>query len=90
MKAVERVEHLLQGALEAVDVEIASNTLSPKEQLYRFRLNLEQMLNEVRSNTLPPKPARDRGMGRIIVDSWPLTSETGNAIARAEQAYKDL
>lgn len=39
---------------------------------------------------LPPQSQREKGIGRIVTDSWPLSSDAGVAAIEAEQAYVRL
>lgn len=58
------------------------------QQLEMFRSELKRMLTNLEAETLPPKAERLSGMGRVIVDSWPLGSSLGETIIDAERAYK--
>lgn len=60
-----------------------------QNQLLPFRLHLEKIYLQLKSDQLPSKNNREFGMGRAIVDSWPLDSKLGNLLCSAEQAYRD-
>jgi len=48
------------------------------------------MEQQIESSVLPPAEQRVRGMGNIVVDSWPMDSELGALILAAEQTYLKL
>lgn len=62
--------------------------VSNPQQLAAFQKELTRMLSELESSDLRPLSQRSSSMGRVIVDSWPLGSELGELIIRAEGAYR--
>jgi hypothetical protein len=42
---------------------------------------------ELTNGSLPAKADRKSGMGRMIVDCWPMDFELGDKLISAEQAY---
>jgi hypothetical protein len=58
------------------------------------RVDLEKCLERMRkideelmNGSLPAKADRKSGMGRMIVDCWPMDFELGDRLISAEQAY---
>ena len=45
-------------------------------------ITMEQLVNE---KAFPPIAERDQGMGRMVVDSWPMESSLGELVLKAEQ-----
>lgn len=91
----EKVLEMVRTALHQVNAEIdrhqrGQGTVGTPEQLGQCRRTLEAMEKRVDSGSLPPKAERHSGMGRMVVDSWPLGSALGGLILEAEQAYMRL
>ncbi len=59
-------------------------------QLRSFESHLQEILAQLESNHIPPKNMRKLGMGKAIVDCWPLESKLGNLLCSAENAYQKL
>jgi len=57
-------------------------------QLQSSRNQLEQMLVQLETNTLPPLESRLSGMGHMVGDSWPPNDPLGIALLEADQAYR--
>lgn len=95
MSKRERAMAICKQALRELTVELSlqeknQGMIADREQLVRFERYLERILCQLESNRLPPKNTREFGMGRAIVDSWPLDSKLGSLLCSAEQAYRDL
>lgn len=45
------------------------------------------IIHMLRSGKLPQKANRKSGIGRLIVDEWPMDSQLGNQILDALSAY---
>jgi hypothetical protein len=59
-----------------------------RPQLLQFQETLQQMLRVAQDDTFDTAAhLRPEGMGRIIVDSWPFTSELGALILEALQLF---
>ncbi len=93
MEQVERIRLLIQTAIRAIDDRLGIEDIPEggplsETQLHDFRQILVQMasnldsLEDIQGETRSPTR-----MGRVIVDSWPLDSEIGEAILAAEQEY---
>lgn len=86
-----KVIALTKDALSELDNTITSNyNKYPHSHLVKFKHYLEEMLKELNFTQLPSKSFRNKGMGHVIVDSWPLNSVLGDKIISAENAYLDL
>ena len=57
---------------------------APRVQLESFRRAFSEMRHLLRSGA---PPAKNFGVSRAVVDSWPHSSALGRAIIDAEQAY---
>jgi len=80
---------LIKNAIQDIDTELAAHsegrgTVSNEAQLKEFRACLETMVLELRGET---QGAVQVGMGHVIADSWPYSSDLGETIVRAEQAF---
>ena len=87
-----------QAALGALDAELerhgrGANEVGDSRVLRQCRLQVQAILDQIERDAVPPKPQRLRGMGHMIVDSWPHDGplgELGLQLLRAEQSYLDL
>lgn len=82
----------IQTALIQIDEEVARHmrgeeTIGTLEQLRHCRETLRSMEKSLHSGKLPPRNERPSGMGRMIVDAWPIGTELGTLLLRIEQAY---
>lgn len=90
----ERALEAVEQAMSALNEEMARHErgegrVGNIHQLRGVREQLEVMHRQLSGN-LPPREHRVWGAGRMIVDEWPLNSELGNLVLRAEQAYRNL
>ena len=95
MIKTEHALRLIREAKEAVSQELARNaagagTIGTSNQLVAVRQKLEAMEHSICDGALPPKSSRDRGMGRMVSDSWPLGSALGEMVLSAEEVYVRL
>ena len=95
MSKIERVLGLIRAAHRAVSDELVraatgTGSVGTTAQLTSVKQKLEEMERAIASGDLPPKPLRDRGMGRMVSDSWPLGSSLGEMVLLAEFAYVHL
>lgn len=98
MSNIDRTDHTLQlikTAKLAVDQElerctVGTGTVGTLSQLTTIRKKLEAMEVTILSDAMPPQSNRDRGMGHMISDSWPLGSTLGEIVLSAEEAYVRL
>lgn len=86
---------LVKLALKNVEDEInlrrqGKGTVGNLAQLETIRDVLFKILSQIDSGNIPPRSMRQSGMGRFIIDSWPIDSKLGELIIKAEQAYKNL
>jgi hypothetical protein len=51
---------------------------------------VQVMEQQIESSALPPPEQRVRGIGSMVVDSWPTDSQLGAQILAVEQAYLKL
>jgi hypothetical protein len=84
---------LSRHAMELLNQEIERlhrnmNVVGTPAQLATCKQQLQEMIRQLESDCLPPKNQRLFGMGHMIADSWPIDSELGDALLRAEQAYR--
>lgn len=92
MKDIERAIEAINRGIAAIDDAIAIGNhpaMGPTsvDQLGRFRHQLLLMLNEVEAQALPKQEGPLRRIGPIIADSWPLESELGEVLLKAENEY---
>jgi len=85
-----RARTLVVSALEAVEQELAS----PRYQLCPLQLGtcretLRAYLDEIDRNALPPRKQRGEGLGRLVMDSWPLDVPLGPMVLQAERAWRN-
>ena len=83
----------MQSAIDSIDNELAKNKdgkggEGSPDQLVVFRNSLVDAIKRLENDLLPPKSSRHFGIGRVIADSWPLTSKLGGLLIEAEAAYK--
>lgn len=95
MKNVDQIRLSINKALEDLSVEIANHqagcgTVSNLRVLNGFKSCLMQMLTDVAAEKNFDKDYTSPGMGKVIIDSWPLDSTLGKVILRAEQLYKEF
>lgn len=86
------VVDLVNQALVGIDAELARHAngcgmVSNPQELEHIRSQLMAMRDRLEANALPPKIARNIGLGRVVTDSWPFDSELGTAVIVAEHAY---
>jgi len=92
MKDIERTTRAIKRGIVAINDVLAIGNLPAEgptsmDQLERFRHQLSLMLNEVESQASPNQEGPLRRIGPIIIDSWPLGSELGDALLKAENEY---
>jgi hypothetical protein len=89
------METILRIAFIEIDEEIerhrtGQGTVGTPQQLECCKAELASIQAAIRRGVLPPKVARTSGMGRMIVDSWPLDSNLGNILLEVEHEYQRL
>lgn len=95
MSRSERVRRAILEAVNAIEEACEQEQLPQsgpmsQSQLRHFEETLRRMLLVVEQpENLDVEPPCG-GMGRVIVDSWPIRSSLGEAILKAEQEYLDL
>lgn len=78
------IEQALASVRKALLQSTASSQVAPQEQLLRVERELSEMLDELRED----RPAHDHsGLGRMVVDSWPLQHELTDRVCAAVRAY---
>ncbi len=92
MKSHVYVQLLIQEALNAIEEALSSKSVSragpmSRSQLQRFQKTLLSMLRNLAENENMIHLKYEGGMGRTIVDSWPMDSPLGEVILKAEQEY---
>lgn len=92
MKDIERAIEAINRGIAAIDdaINIGNHLVTgpaSMDQLGRFRHQLLLMLNEVEDHALPRQERPLRRIGPIIADSWPLESELGEVLLKAENEY---
>jgi hypothetical protein len=81
------------AALDDLLVELSKidrELVARRTTLDAFCLQLKKMATNIETGDLPPKTERKSGMGRGVVDGWPLAHPLGEKIIIAEQAYLGL
>lgn len=89
---ITRAKKEIESAIESVEKEIAlhensQGTVSNVTELKNIDQTLKEMLNSINSQACDWKHV---GMGHLIVDSWPIGSDLGSKILKAEQEYRKL
>ena len=95
MSAIDKAKSAVLDALAKIDRELefrmeSARTGPSVPQLLHCKSHLQMVLHELETNQMPPKEKRNRGMGRMITDSWPLKNELSEAVLKAEHAYLKL
>ena len=94
MRKHEQVEKYINDALQALNsimhTKQPDRPSLPEDQLIRFKTNLQQMSERIKSGKIPPPSDRPNFMGRIIADSWPLDLPAANLIILAERSFLEL
>ena len=70
--------------------ELGNGKVSSPAQLKKMYKFFDEILTELESGEIPPKEMRNRGVGKVIIDSWPFDSLLGEILLNAEQAYLKL
>ncbi len=94
-KKIKKVISFTQHALEELKEEMQRHELgngkvSSPAQLKKMYNFFDEILKELESGKIPPKDMRNRGVGKVIIDSWPFDNPLGEILLNAEQAYLDL
>lgn len=87
---VKHISQLVRKALMAADEKLQRGDTDDFPGLEIVRTRLKEMLESLEAEKLPDRANRNRGIGRIVIDSWPLDSELGELVTEAEQAYIDI
>lgn len=88
---MDKALNLLERAISLLDKEIQSpSPVAPPPQLSKIREEMQAIIHMLRSGKLPQKANRESGIGRLIVDEWPMDSRIGNQILEALSAYYAL
>ena len=92
MSRKENVRRLIETAIAEVRKAIMAggDEQHPLEDLKTMDRELNEMLVALDADKLPPRGQRSAGMGRHIVDSWPLVDPLGDCIVAAEREYDRL
>ena len=95
-KKIENAKELARTAREKIRdfmTQDESKAL-PKGQLTLFYENIKTIYAELKGGTIAPREKRVGGMGRVILESWPMDKEQvrdlGDSIIAAENAYWEL
>ena len=83
-------EGLAALAVELTLHEKGRGNVGDPVQLRSYESHLKEILEQLKNDRVPPQNMRRLGMGKSIVDSWPLDSKLGNLLCSAEQAYQGL
>jgi hypothetical protein len=91
----DRAIAIAKKALDELKLEIdrhakGAGTVGDTGQLLHCQRFIEEILHQMESNQVPTKGMRDSGMGHMIVDSWPLSTQLGSLLCAAEQAYLEI
>jgi hypothetical protein len=85
----ERAFALLKQALDTVEAELAAPSAGRcRDTLGTCRETLRGYLAALEADALPPKRAREEGLGRLVADAWPFGDPVADAILRAERAFR--
>ena len=86
---------LAREGIAALAVELdlqkeGRGSVGDPDQLRSFQSHLKEILAQLESDHIPPRNMRRLGMGKAIVDCWPLDSKLGLLLCSVENAYEDL
>lgn len=82
---------LLERAITLIGEEIETpHPVASQTQSLKIRGGLKVIFQVARSGHFPPKALRHSGIGRVIVDEWPMNSELGKIILDALSAYQSM
>ena len=92
MTQTDKAKSAIKAAREMADKHLGGTRDASLEQylddqIRRFRDILEEMYNDLECGTVTNRLAT---MGHAIVDGWPLESELGELIVKAEDQYCQL
>jgi len=95
MRKNNKALHAIRVAKSAVDQELerhraGAGTVSTPQQLASIKEQLDVWECEIVNGVIKPRQSRDRGMGHMISDSWPLGSPLGELVLKAEEIYVTL
>ena len=82
----------LKLGIRMIDEALSRSTVPERgpgsaKQLRGFRAELMKMLDDLESGSPGSQETPTRRIGHIIVDSWPIDSELGDILLRAENEY---
>ena len=77
-------------ALTQIDREINEHNQEKYLGIENVKKKLLQILEELEENNIPDKSIRISGLGRMVIDTWPLNSELAELVVKTEQAYLSL
>ena len=96
MDKIEKALELIKTAVIEIDQELArcrsgSGAMATLEdQLALAREELLKMETAISNGSLPPREERDRFLGHMIVDSWPINSSPRGVVLSALGAFERL
>jgi len=88
--ALEKVREALAALAIETNKPPSERTFLKDEQAELIRKTLERMAHQLEQKSLPPAKERERSLGRIICDSWPLDCRLGELLIDAENTYRLL
>jgi hypothetical protein len=78
----------IQVYLDGTDRDLPSKI--SRIDLAKCLERMRKIDEEFTNRSLPAKTDRKSGMGRMIVDCWPMDFELGDRLISVEQAYVDF
>lgn len=85
------VEKVLSGLKQELSCEKSARLSGEDDSVLQSMIaKVELIKSNYNNNKLPPKGTRQLGLGRIVVDQWPLNSQLGGEICELERTYKNL
>lgn len=85
------VEKVLSGLKQELSCKKGARLSGEDDSVLQIMIaEVELIKNNYHNNKLPSKETRQLGLGRVVVDRWPLNSQLGGEICELERTYKNL
>ena len=86
-RKVEHAAHLLDREIRKQPDPLLA--MVPREQKVVFLATLRDIAQRLAEGKIPPRPKRETGLAREVIDTWPFTA-LSEAIVTADRAWRDV